>query len=205
MSKQASQRFNKEVKEPEQDGRTTIFLRGSQTSDQINKVLKDLYMLQKPEAVQLSKKQLTLRPFENIEDIERLCQKYETSLFAFGSSSKKRPHNLVLGRLYEHHLLDMVEFGVSNLKTISELKSTWATASKPCIIIAGEQFRTDSKLAIIANLFIDFFRGFKAKSVNLVGIDRVLFISIDEHSVIHFRHYTIQLHKSGTKQVPTWI
>lgn len=33
-------------------------------------------------------------------------------MFLFGSNSKKRPNNLVFGRLYEYEVLDMVELGI---------------------------------------------------------------------------------------------
>jgi hypothetical protein len=45
--------------------------------------------------------------------MEFLSQKNDASLFAFGTHSKKRPHNLVFGRLFDHHILDMVETGVA--------------------------------------------------------------------------------------------
>ena len=56
-----------------------------------------------------------IHPFENKNELEALCKKTDTSLFMFGSHSKKRPNNLVIGRTYEHKVLDMVELGVTNL------------------------------------------------------------------------------------------
>ena len=60
------------------------------------------------------KKKNIVRPFEDVSKIEFFSQKCDASLFAFGSHNKKRPDNLVIGRMFDHQLLDMVEFGVSN-------------------------------------------------------------------------------------------
>jgi ribosome production factor 2 len=42
----------------------------------------------------------------------------DCSLFIVGTHQKKRPDNLIIGRLFADHLLDMFEFGVSNYKGI---------------------------------------------------------------------------------------
>lgn len=44
--------------------------------------------------------------------LEFLCQKNECGLFAVASHSKKRPHNIVLGRMFDYHLYDVLEVGV---------------------------------------------------------------------------------------------
>ena len=54
-----------------------------------------------------------VHPFEDATPMEFLSQKNDASLFAFGTHSKKRPHNLVFGRLFDNHILDMVETGVA--------------------------------------------------------------------------------------------
>lgn len=36
------------------------------------------------------------------------------------SNSKKRPNNVILGRIYENQILDMVEFGVDDLTSQSD-------------------------------------------------------------------------------------
>jgi hypothetical protein len=55
-----------------------------------------------------------VRPMEAGGEValEFLCQKNECGLFAVASHSKKRPHNLVLGRMFDYHLYDVLELGV---------------------------------------------------------------------------------------------
>ena len=68
--------------------------------------------------------------FEDETSIEFLCQKNDCSLFCVGSHSKKRPHNLCIGRMFghpEYHLLDMIELG-----KLSFLIAIFATALSPC-------------------------------------------------------------------------
>jgi ribosome production factor 2 len=71
-------------------------------------------------------------------------QKSDASLFMFGNHTKKRPHNLVLGRCFDHHILDMMEFGVDNYVPMSAFKGVSATlGSKPCFSFNGDLFDTD--------------------------------------------------------------
>ena len=60
------------------------------------------------------KKTHDFTPMEDASMIERTSIKYDASLFMVGSHQKKRPHNLVLGRIFDGHVLDMFEFGVEN-------------------------------------------------------------------------------------------
>jgi hypothetical protein len=53
--------------------------------------------LKKPHSSFLSRKN-EYRPFEDAHEIEKMCKKYDTSLFGFGTHNKKRPHNVVLGK-----------------------------------------------------------------------------------------------------------
>jgi len=101
--------------------------------------------------------------------------------------------------MFDYHLLDMVEFGVSDYKGIMDFKESWGLGSKPCFIIAGEQWSSDATLGHISNLLLDFFRGEVISVINLSGIDRVIILSVDEKSLIQFRHYAIKYKKSGSK------
>lgn len=48
-----------------------------------------------------------------------MCSKYDCSLFVVGLHSKKKPHNIVFGRLHDGELLDMFEMGIKNYKPLS--------------------------------------------------------------------------------------
>ena len=68
-------------------------------------------------------KKNVIRPFEDINSLEFLSQKNDCSLFMVGSHSKKRPHNLIMGRMFNYQLLDMIELGVLDYKSIESFKS----------------------------------------------------------------------------------
>ena len=55
--------------------------------------------MKKPHAVMMNKKN-DFRPFEDETTIEKLSKKMDASLFLFGSHSKKRPNNIVIGMLF---------------------------------------------------------------------------------------------------------
>ena len=50
------------------------------------------------------------------------CEKNDTSLFVVGSHSKKRPNNLTFIRMFGGQVLDMVEVGIENAKSLNEFK-----------------------------------------------------------------------------------
>ncbi len=69
-----------------------------------------------------------MQPFEagGEAKLEAYANKSNCSLFVLGSHTKKRPHNLVLGRMYDFHLYDALELGVQRHKAIREFKGAAA-------------------------------------------------------------------------------
>lgn len=49
-------------------------------------------------------------------------------MFVLGSHSKKRPHNIVIGRLYDFHLYDALELGVDEFKAIKDFGAAGTAA-----------------------------------------------------------------------------
>ena len=72
-------------------------------------------MLRDPQASKLFlRKSHEIYPFDDIGPLEQMAARQDCSLFMVGTQQMKRPDNLVMGRLFSSHLLDMFEFGVSN-------------------------------------------------------------------------------------------
>jgi hypothetical protein len=66
------------------------------------------------DSVKYTKKNEAAKPFEagGEASLEFYCNRGNCSLFMLAGHTKKRPHNLVLGRLYDFHMYDMLELGV---------------------------------------------------------------------------------------------
>jgi len=175
-----------------------LFIKGKNTSDVVRHCLKDLYQLKKPDAVHFNKKNDIL-PFENITPVEGFARKYNASLFAFASHNKKRPNNIVLGRMYDDQLLDMVELGVEDYKALSDFAAEKvAVGLKPCLIFAGPQFELNPNLKRLQNLLVDFFQRETVTAVRLQGLEHSLTFTTDGDKV-YLRSYRIMLKKSGSK------
>lgn len=77
----------------------------------------------------------------------------------FGSHSKKRPDNLVIGRTYDHHVYDLVEVGVENFKPMESFtydkKLAPKVGSKPFIAFIGEGFENVEELKHLKEVLLD--------------------------------------------------
>jgi len=176
-----------------------IFMRGAKCSDTAITFMKDLCKVKKPNSVYFSRKN-ELRPFEAVNEIEGMCKKYDSSLFAFGSHNKKRPHNLVIGRTFDTHVLDMVEIGIQNFKGLNDFKNQKITTGcKPCLIFMGDPFQSpSSEYYRIKNLLVDFFHGEEVTNIRLEGIEHVISFLALENKIV-MKSYRIILKKSGEK------
>mmetsp|Transcript_41304 Transcript_41304/g.123338 ORF Transcript_41304/g.123338 Transcript_41304/m.123338 type:complete len:150 (-) Transcript_41304:3596-4045(-) len=83
-----------------EDAKRSLVLYGNQTSQRIKDVLTDLHKIKRTESVKYTRRNENVRPFEvgGEASLEFYARKGGCGLFALGSHSKKRPHNLVLGR-----------------------------------------------------------------------------------------------------------
>ncbi|XP_060523854.1 ribosome production factor 2 homolog [Cylas formicarius] len=176
-----------------------LFLKGRKTSEKIRGVLKDIYDIKKPDAQMLQhRNDITI--FENATPVENFCKKYETHLFLMGSHSKKRPDNLVLGRMYNYSLLDMIELNVETYEGLKEFATSKVTlGTKPCLLFNGPQWDQSDELKHLKSIFIDMFHREKVSSVRLQGIEHTISFNVTSDGKIALRSYKVLLKKSGCR------
>jgi len=177
----------------------------------------DLGTLKRGECLKLTRKNDDVLPFEaeGAARLEALSRKADAGLFVLGSHSKKRPHTLTLGRVFDGRLLDSLELHLNAeegscklLKQHGSAPTAAAAGHKPCLLFVGGGFESDPALAAARSLLLDLFRGRAVTKINLAGIDRVLAVAAssgggdgnnDNRKEIAIRQYAVALKKSGTR------
>ena len=170
-----------------------ICLRGPKTSEIIVSVLRDFAMLKKPDGKMFTRKN-DVRPFEDESRLEFLCERNDASLFAYGSHSKKRPHNLVLGRMFDWQLTDMLELGVGRYVSVADraAPSKKLIGSKPCFVFTGNEFQSSLVHIKLKSLLLDFFRGRALEAVDLTALDHVICVTATGPTgPVKFRTYVL--------------
>lgn len=179
--------------------KNTLILEGRKCSGEIKSALKDLYHLKKPQAKCLSRHN-EITPFDDEIPLLQLAQKNECNLFMFGSTSKKRPNNLILGRLYEQELLDMVELGLVRYRGLQEFKNEKISSNvKPCLVFNGPKWTQSEELRRLKCLLIDAFHREAVDSIRLQGMEHVLSFTLTDDLTVLMRSYRILLKKSGQR------
>lgn len=187
-----------------ENGKKTLILHGTKTSNVLNSVLTQIYHLRRGSAIKYTKKNENIRPFESGGEtsLEFFSLKTDCSLFVFGSHSKKRPNNLVLGRMYDHHVYDLVEVGVENFKPMESFEYDKKLAprigSKPFFAFIGEGFESVEELKHLKEVLLDHFRGEVVENLNLAGIDRIFVCTAISSTAVFFTHCALRLKRSGT-------
>ncbi|WFD36910.1 rRNA-binding ribosome biosynthesis protein rpf2 [Malassezia cuniculi] len=186
----------RESKELE-SAKTAIFVKGNRTSDKVNMALVELAALKKPDTIPFNKHNDVL-PFEDASSLEFWGQKNDASLFVVGSSQKKRPHNLVWVRLFDGQVLDMLEMGITDAKSMREFKTNKpGIGMRPLFHFSGPEFAAESlgddRLAAagagqepsgaylhLKSLILDFYRGeeLNPNQIALGGLEHVISVSI---------------------------
>lgn len=144
--------------------------------------------MKKPEAQNLQKRN-EIHPFEDPTPIENFGRKMNASLFMLVSNSKKRPNNLVMGRLFEHTIMDIVEFGVENYESLQKFKTEKISSGiKPMLVFQGELFENNHEFGRIKNLLVDMFQRESVNQIRLQGLEHVLSFTAHDNCIL-FRSY----------------
>ena len=180
-----------------ENAKKVLYLHGSKCSGVVQAAFKDLHALTQPNSQIFSRKS-DQRPFEDEAPLEALSSKHDVSLFVVGTHNKKRPHNIIIARMYNHRLLDMCELGLDETMPLTSFKGVDKNmaGSKPCILFQGQEWETE--LSGVRSILLDLFRGEAATAINLAGLDHVLAFSTDG-THIYLHHYRIQLKKSVSR------
>ncbi|GBM81051.1 Ribosome production factor 2 [Araneus ventricosus] len=191
---------NREPKLIEND-KKTIFIRGVNCNQTVLTAMKDFASLKKPNCVFFNRKN-DIKPMENDTKLEFFCQKSDASLFMFGSHNKKRPNNLVAGRLFDYHVLDMFELGIEDFKSMKDFKTAKVPIGSKPMLLFTEGFEETLEHRRLKNFFIDFFRGPVVEYINLKGLEHLLVFSLVQGKIL-FRSYRTTLKKATESKAPS--
>lgn len=182
----------------------TLILQGTKTSNVLNTVLSEIYHLKRDNAIRYTRKNDSIRPFESGGEtsLEFFSMKTDCSIFVYGSTSKKRPDNLVIGRTYDHHIYDLIEVGVENFKRMDSFtydkKLAPQAGSKPFIVFSGEAFESVDELKHLKEVLLELLRGEVVDNLNLAGLGRVYVCTAISSNRVFLTHCAMRLKKSGT-------
>lgn len=134
--------------------------------------------------------------FDDETGVEKFSAKFDASLFAFGSHQKKRPNTLILGRMFDQHILDMFEMRITNYIPAKDFKQPApALGCKPCILLQGTPFEFNEEFKRLGNLMVDWFRGVKVQNIRLQGLETVISLTMIEGTML-FRVYRFVPHRN---------
>ena len=194
--------------------KTTLLMKGIKCSQAMGDLLKDMRAMQAPHAKLLTKKNAIVAfETEGQQSLEFLCTKNDSPLFAMASTNKKRPNNLVMGRTFDHQVLDMVEVGILRFKSIHDYGGTVPKkriGSKPLMLFMGDLWQQDTNCQKMQNLLIDFYRGDVVDKLVVSGVDHVImFVATQDPKtsqlIIQQRTYFCKLKKNpndGASKTP---
>jgi ribosome production factor 2 len=207
-AKARTQRYLKSIEPRLREGaKGVLLLRGIKCSHAVGGLLRDVRAMRAPNAKLLTKRNMFV-PFETEgqRSLEFLTTKNDCALFMVGSTNKKRPNNLVVGRTFDRQVLDVVELAVLRYKGISDYGGSVPKkrlGSKPLMLFLGDLWQHDADCKRMQNLLVDLYRGDVVDSVVASGLDHLLVFAAVQHPtgrtpVIHHHTYHCKLKKDPT-------
>lgn len=182
--------------------KNSLFIKGLHCSQELSYFWDELAKFRSGELEKYSKKN-DIVPFESVEKIEKYCAKKQCSLFTFFNHTKRRPMNVIFGRLFDGKVLEMYEFGVANFRRAPELPAAnLQHGVLPALVFQGE--RWDTEFDEVRNVLIDFFVGDLRGTVGLEQVTHALVFTIADGDapVIRVRHYAVGTQKDDVALTP---
>ena len=144
-------------------------------------------MLKKPECMKVNHR-VDIQPFDDDSQLEFLTRAKEMSLFACASHTKKRPNTITIGRMFDYHVMDMVELILdpAGYRSVGSFPSTFKpqVGNKPCFVFTGEAFENDDDFKNIKSILVDFFHGENTEYVNLEGVSHIMsFMALPDRTI----------------------
>ena len=93
-----------------------------------------------------------------------------------------------LGRMFDYHVLDMVELVLdgSSYRSMESFPNLFKPqpGNKPCFVFTGDAFDNDADFRNIKNILVDFFRGANTREVDLEGVSHIIsFVALPERTI----------------------
>lgn len=176
-------------------GKRVLLVRGTRCGTHGLALLRDLKRVKNPDdALLFSRKHGDVRPFESEGTVEFFCNKNDCGLFSIVSHSKKRPNNVVLGRIYDNRLLDMVELNVADYVSLETMLARGHLAkqlgSQTCVLFQGDEFESSLVMLTLKSLLLDLLRAPPSEQVDLSAVDHLVVCSAAAGKV-HIRNYVV--------------
>lgn len=172
------QRESKDVEEAKQ----TLILRGARTKEELTNLMRDIHDIKKPLSVSFMRKHDDLNPMDDPEyKFINMLNKYDYGLFCFGSSTKKRPNRLVIGRVFNKEILDQAEFTCEDITSgFAKGVSLPQLGAKPLVVFQGPGWEETQQMKNNRSILLDFFRGAKPERVAVEHLDSVIVMTAVE-------------------------
>ena len=132
-------------------------------------------------------------PMNDKQQIQHLSQQTDCSLFVHISNTKKRPNNVVFGRLFNYEAMDLFEFEMQTFISLTDIHSKKPMFQcKPMLVFQGDAFENDDEFKQIKSLFVDLFKGRAYEKINRDALQyAVAFTANSGQDCIQVRSYVL--------------
>lgn len=165
--------------------------------------------MKRPKALNFNKKN-DIHPFEDASSLEFFSNKNDASLLLTGLHSKKRPHDLVITRMFDGRVLDQLELGIDAFTAMSSIDTPKASVgTRPLMVFNGDLFDTHPTFVHLKSILLDMYQAHHEEGIPLMALEHVISVTCGpvtgdlENGAalpkVHLRTYTVKLLSSGSR------